>query len=818
MTKVSVIIPAYNSDRYIGEAIDSVLAQTYTDYEIIVVDDGSTDNTKNIVQAYGDRVHYLYQENQGVASARNLAIEKAQGEFIAFLDADDFFLPAKLAKQVACFEQDSTLGMVISGWRLVDSQGEKISDAEIWNYAPQLNLTTAVLHKPARPSATMVRRDWVQQVKGFKTSLSSAEDLDFLLRLLLMGCPASWLTEILTAYRQHFGSLMSGGKTLLENTEMVMEEFFARPDLPESVRNLKNQERYQCLVWLACCMYYDGYQTEMAECLQKSLLYTNFTLEKATFSWIESFKTYALQHGHNFDVYSLINSVAWQQITNSVSDTAKIVVPPIKSKILLYTDDLGIGGVRQCNHAIISHLANLNYQVTHVHYPDNSPLSKQEKDLAIAQIDLDYHAGMDTTRTIKDMQGAATIFTETQPDVIIFSDGWPFSNLAAKQAAIEMSIPYIVVLGFIEPSCIHFSLQDGLPYADTVTYHYSHAQAVIGVSQENLQLLRKLFKLSNQVGQVIYNGRPPHYFNPPQTSVRQKLRQELNIPSEAIVCFTSARLESVKGYQYQLEAISQLKNTAIWSQLYFVWAGTGAESGTQSNEQELKQKVQQLGVGDRVIFLGQRWDIPDWLDASDIFILTSEAEGMPLCIMEAMAKGLPVVATSVSGIPEELGNTGKLLTNPKINPQETVQELVKTILLWASNPELRHPIGKAGKKRAEELFAEEIMVKQYQEVIEQVLAKPSLAPTNILAPEKISLIKKRFQYSSLVWQAWRDYCQGNMPAMAQSLQQAWQFTPYSSNYTVFNWIKTFSRFSQEQGDKLDMYALINSPEWKQVTS
>ncbi|MDJ0690560.1 MAG: glycosyltransferase [Xenococcaceae cyanobacterium MO_188.B32] len=822
MTKVSVIIPTYNSGRYIEEAIDSVLAQTYTNYEIIVVDDGSTDNTSQIVQAYGDRVLYWYQENQGVASARNVGIEKAKGELIAFLDADDFFLPEKLAKQVAYFEEDSSLGMTISGWRLVDERGKKIFDAELWQYAPQLDLATAIIHKPARPSATMLSRYWCQKVNGFNTSLSSAEDLDFLLRLLLMGCEAYWLPEVLTCYRQHFGSLMSGGKTLLKNTETVIEKFFARPDLPENILKLKERERYQCLVWLACRMYYDGYLTEMAECLQKSLQYTNFTPETAAFNWIENFKNYALQHGHNFDVYSLINSVAWQQITNSSPHTAKIAVPTIKltkaieNKILLYTDDLGIGGVRQCNHAIISHLANLGYQVTHVHYPDNSPLSQKERDLAIEQVNLDYHAGIDIIRTMKDVRGSAKIFAATQPALVIFSDGWPFSNLAAKQAAIEMEIPYIIVLGFIEPSCIYFSLQDGVPYRDTVTYHYSQAQAVIGVSQENLHLLRKLFQLSNRVGKVIYNGRPSQYFAPPNVSTRQSLRRELNIPSDAVVCFTSARLEPVKGYQYQLEAIQQLKDSTIWSQLYFVWAGTGIESGTRSNEQELKQKVQQLEISDRVIFLGQRWDIPDWLDASDIFILTSEAEGMPLSVMEAMAKGLPVIATAVSGIPEELGYTGKLLTNPQIDPQETVGELVNTICLWASTPALRHAIGQAGKRRAEELFTEENMIKQYQEVIDRVLAKQSFVPTDKLNPEKISLIKKRFQYSSLVWQAWKNYRQGNMSAMATFLQQAWQFTPYSPNSTVFNWIRHFSHFSREQGDKLDTYSLVNSPEWKQL--
>jgi len=89
--QISVIIPAYNGSLYIRPAIASVLHQTYRDWELIVVDDGSTDNTRQIVQQYEDKLRYLYQENQGVAAARNRGILEAKGELIAFLDQDDFF-------------------------------------------------------------------------------------------------------------------------------------------------------------------------------------------------------------------------------------------------------------------------------------------------------------------------------------------------------------------------------------------------------------------------------------------------------------------------------------------------------------------------------------------------------------------------------------------------------------------------------------------------------------------------------------------------------------------------------------------------------
>jgi glycosyltransferase involved in cell wall biosynthesis len=335
----------------------------------------------------------------------------------------------------------------------------------------------------------------------------------------------------------------------------------------------------------------------------------------------------------------------------------------------------------------------------------------EQKSLGIQHIWLEFDTVTNFHRTLINPTDAQRIFTQTQPDLIIFSDSCPLSDFAAKQIAINLKIPYLIINHFAA-SYLAERFKD---YLDQLAHFYTQSQAVIAVSQENLQLLHEQFKLPQNLGILIYNGRPQQYFKPPQFSVRQSLRKAYRIPEDGIVCFTSAQLSSVKGFQYQLEAIQQLKNTAIFSNLYFVWAGTGIL------EPQLKAKIKQLGVESQVKLIGQRWDIPDWLDASDIFILPSEAEGMPLAIMEAMAKGLPVIASAVSGIPEELGDTGKLLPNPKEYPQKAVQELVATLQLWVNNPELRKAVGQACQQRAKELFQEERMIDETLNVIQQAL-------------------------------------------------------------------------------------------------
>ncbi|MBO8173073.1 MAG: glycosyltransferase [Bacillaceae bacterium] len=116
---ISVIIPVYNREQFIAEAIDSVLNQTYPQVEIIVVNDGSTDETARVLNTYRDKIRYIEQENRGPSAARNTGIRAARGDFIAFLDSDDLFLPEKLAEQIRLFDQEN-VGLVYSWYYKLD--------------------------------------------------------------------------------------------------------------------------------------------------------------------------------------------------------------------------------------------------------------------------------------------------------------------------------------------------------------------------------------------------------------------------------------------------------------------------------------------------------------------------------------------------------------------------------------------------------------------------------------------------------------------------------------------------------------------------
>ncbi len=259
MPLVSVIMPAYNAERYIGEAIQSVLDQTLADWELIIVDDGSTDHTAEVVRRFANpRIRYIYQKNAGPSVARNRGLEHAQGTFIAFLDADDLYLPRKLQGQVAFLQQRPEVGLVAGGYHYLDSEGKILATYTPWTTFPVLDLNTWLMTCPVWTLQILVRREWLQMVGGFDPALVSQEDYDLLLRLALAGCPMAWLEQIVCGYRLHGDNRHLKLFRSAQTYRKIFERFFARPDLPPEVRVRKDEVLKRCEQEVALWAYAAG--------------------------------------------------------------------------------------------------------------------------------------------------------------------------------------------------------------------------------------------------------------------------------------------------------------------------------------------------------------------------------------------------------------------------------------------------------------------------------------------------------------------------------------------------------------------------------
>ncbi|MCB9100904.1 MAG: glycosyltransferase [Anaerolineales bacterium] len=382
--------------------------------------------------------------------------------------------------------------------------------------------------------------------------------------------------------------------------------------------------------------------------------------------------------------------------------------------ILLYTDCPGIHGAEQCHHLLMLTWLAAGYHVTCAQSKADHHLIHERQQAGIQHLWLepdDIYDNPNGASAFVNEAEAAWVFNTARPDLIVFSGGGPVSNLAAQQVAGRLGIPYIVIVHCVTASWAK-KFAAHLPKLPAV---YQQAESVIAVSQENLDLLHSHFGLPPALGQVIYNGRPAAFFAPIDPTRRRQVRRALAIPEQAVVVFTSGRMELVKGYQHQLKAIKQLKADPIWPRLYFMWAGTG------TLEAQLRAVAAQLAAEDHIRFLGHHADVPALLDAADIFVLPSHFEGMPLSVMEAMAKGLPVIATAVSGIVEELGDTGQLLPNPIDHPDGTINGLVATLAAWGADANLRASVGRACRQRAEALFQIGPMTDHYLAIVRQTL-------------------------------------------------------------------------------------------------
>jgi glycosyltransferase involved in cell wall biosynthesis len=217
---VSVIIPTYNREDLICKPIRSVLNQSYQNFEIIVVDDHSTDDTEKVVEGINDsRIRYIrHQRNSGAAVARNTGIENSKGAYVAFLDSDDEWLPEKLEMQLNLFQKcGSEVGCIYTGLAAVDKFNQ-VKSVKIPSYRGFLRDRLLYSNCIGTPSTVMVKRNYLEQVQGFDPNMPSfIEDVDLWLRLS-EHCQFEVLPEVLTLYSDN-----NSGDRLTLNHKLVVE-------------------------------------------------------------------------------------------------------------------------------------------------------------------------------------------------------------------------------------------------------------------------------------------------------------------------------------------------------------------------------------------------------------------------------------------------------------------------------------------------------------------------------------------------------------------------------------------------------------------
>ncbi len=243
--RVSVIVPTYNRAKYLAEAVESVLVQDYVDYEILIIDDGSTDDTQEVVRRFpGELVRYHHQRNAGPSAARNTGLGLARGELVAFLDSDDRWLPDKLGPQVALFDEFPELVLTAANIQHFDESGlldRFHTNPDQWEHLPGEEVRPDVFYisEPRDPmlgenwvpgGSVVARREVILEVGGFDKDLWCGEDYDLWLRLSARG-PFVLERRVVYLYRQHEGTLNRRDERRHSSRIRVLEKALAEQQL-----------------------------------------------------------------------------------------------------------------------------------------------------------------------------------------------------------------------------------------------------------------------------------------------------------------------------------------------------------------------------------------------------------------------------------------------------------------------------------------------------------------------------------------------------------------------------------------------------------
>jgi glycosyltransferase involved in cell wall biosynthesis len=239
MTSTSIIIPAYNQGRYIAATLESALAQTYLQLEIIVVDDGSTDDTPERIAPYASRVQIIRQANRGLSGARNAGFAASTGDYVLFLDSDDLLLPDALAQMARYLDEQPADGLVYCAWQQIHAETGAVMGEIHPGFSGSVVSELLLRQFFFFGSGTLLRRRALEQAGLFDETLPWGDDADMWLRLGLAGWTFGYVDHILMQYRVHPASMTASvGAHQVEGWQAGLRKFFSQADLPLALRGL----------------------------------------------------------------------------------------------------------------------------------------------------------------------------------------------------------------------------------------------------------------------------------------------------------------------------------------------------------------------------------------------------------------------------------------------------------------------------------------------------------------------------------------------------------------------------------------------------
>lgn len=704
-------------------ALDSISAQTLADFEVIVVDDGSTDGSAAIVADYPDaRFRLLTQANAGPGAARNAGIAKARGEFIAFLDADDEWLPNYLHESVSLLESlGSEVASVTCGY-IEHPSGE--STESMWRKRGLRNGVQRVQPdtEPAllvsmlaymSPCSTLTRAEVFRKWGGFydREKCTFGEDSFFWLKVLLNEPVSFNLNPLVQFHRE------ASGLSQNLNSSRPVEPFLKDPREIESacptvLRDLLSRVLAIRAAKTACVLGYWGHWREARALVRRHTSARNWRLPYHLPAVVCVTPVGAVM-GASWRAVSRASSSAQNGNSQVMRDPdAELRTPHSTIKILALVEATNVNAIAKNMfefHRAAKELAQQStgfpvIQLSLVTFDrDNNTAEFVSAARALKlEVDVVLERGRFDRSVISALR---KIVAARSPDVIVTHQ--VKSHFLMNLSRLWKKHPWVAFNhGYTSTNrkVLLYNRLDrwSLPKADrvvTVCEAFAIGLVSMGVPRERIH--------------VQHNSIRPE---PPATALEtQALRTKLGLDEGEHMILAVGRLSKEKAHIDLLRAFEKLIDTHPDIKARLVIVGDGPERGP------LNEAAASLGIQDRVVFAGQSSNVGVYYAAADVLVNPSHSEGSPYVLLEAMAAGLPIVASEVGGVPEMVQNNETALLVPAGDPQAMADAIVRVL----NNENFGDQLAKNASALASSRFSPEAYVRTLTGIYSEIISSNS---------------------------------------------------------------------------------------------
>ena len=720
--KVSVIIPTYNREKLIIRAIESVLAQTYKDFEIVVVDDGSSDATKTALAPFDGKIKYIYQDNAGIALARNRGIKESAGDYIAFLDSDDYWVPEKLAEQVKILDAYPKVGIVFAPMPIVNENGETLGRKPAGKTGK--NLKELLEHWGDLPTSTvMTRRECFEKAGVFDPALPPMEDFDMWLRIARYYDLHEIEGKILAYYYRHSKQTTSSKLKVYEG--LVKSYTKALKSFPEAPRKLMRARISSNQYTLSRIHFDEGRCQEafvnlVAAMKHYPLIGILFFHERdgifeklikfmkpygylaiCFFQWVVCgcFLKGWLYARMIFKIHIINNLCGEKKAENPAH---KLIKKQMRIAIdisrALESNKTGIPIYQFCLFKSLLELGSVHYFIPMVYGATNHN-GEQFMNQKILSLHNQY--------------GSRNVMLKNFTDRILMNKQMP------ADIDIVHATAYHTIGGFEKMSVITIHdlifMKDPYYYnkftVDLLRHNIRKVRKIIAVSQvtKNEILLEFPFLPEDKIV-VIYEGARDSFFCVQDNEKLENFkRSEFGDEHLEYILFLGSFTKRKNVLNIILAYDLLVKRRRITHKLVLV-------GKAMDMFDEVIELIRELGLEQFVIIKNYLDDesMPYLLSSADVFVFPSFAEGFGLPVIEAMQCGCPCVVSNVSSL-QELFAKAALSVDPS-SPGDISDAIYKLI----SNPQLREKYRELGFKKAREFSWEKTAqdtLRMYESII-----------------------------------------------------------------------------------------------------